>query len=78
MQGNKGRPKYDSPQLAGQHDWYLIRQLKNFKSRIRGSSENPAALFMRVQLVEFGNDQMINDVVAYIGTFDHWGFQMGG
>jgi cytochrome c553 len=69
MQG-KGRPKYDSPRLAGQHDWYLIRQLRNFKTRVRGSSDNPASLLMRVQLVEFGNDQMFKDVAAYIGTFD--------
>ena len=70
MKGSKGRPKYDSPRLAGQHDWYLIRQLQNFKAHMRGSSDDPSGLWMRVQLVEFENDQMIKDVVAFIGTLE--------
>ena len=32
-EGNKAS---NAPKLAGQHDWYVVRQLKNFKTGIRG------------------------------------------
>ena len=40
--GKNANPRYDSPRLAGQHDWYLIRQIKNFRDGIRGSTEDKA------------------------------------
>jgi cytochrome c oxidase subunit 2 len=61
----------DGPRLSGQHDWYLIRQLKNFKAGIRGDLKDKAGLEMRVRaklLME--DDQMIKDIVAYIGTLE--------
>jgi cytochrome c553 len=75
-QGLKGtgdhgqRPIYDAPRLAGQHDWYLIRQLQNFKVGMRGYTGDKAGLLMRFQLVDLDKTQMIKDLVAYIGTLE--------
>jgi cytochrome c553 len=75
-QGFKGtgdygqRPQYDAPRLAGQHDWYLIRQLQNFKAGVRGYTGDKAGLLMRSEMVEFDKLQMIKDVAAYIGTLE--------
>lgn len=61
----------DGPRLAGQHDWYLIRQLKNFKAGIRGDSKDKGGLEMRVRAkVMLEDEQMIKDIVAYIGTLE--------
>ena len=75
-QGYKGtgdhgqRPVYDAPRLAGQHDWYLIRQLQNFKDGIRGYTGDKAGQDMRIQLFELDKIQMIKDLTAYIGTLE--------
>ena len=68
-QQGEGNKDLNSPRLTGQHDWYLIRQLKNFKEGIRGT--NPKDLFgmqMRPMALTLADDQMILDVVAYINT----------
>ncbi len=67
--GEKGRgnPDTKAPQLAGQYDWYLIQQLKNFQSGIRGSDPkdvNGAMMAPMAKLLK--DDQAIEDVVAYI------------
>jgi len=73
-QGLKGtgdhgaRPVYDAPRLAGQHDWYLVRQLKNFKAAVRGYTGDKSGMAMRFEIVDVDKDQMIKDLVAYIGT----------
>ena len=50
-------------------DWYLVTQLKNFKQGIRGAHPNdlygPQMASMAAML---GDDQAINDLVAYINT----------
>ncbi|CAM2009524.1 c-type cytochrome [Acanthopleuribacter pedis] len=64
-----GNKALNSPQIAGQEDWYLERQLKNFKSGVRGS--NPKDTFgmqMRPMAMTLTNDQAIQDVIAYIKT----------
>lgn len=57
----------NSPRLAGQHDRYLVRQLRNFKSGIRGYHEGDKEgreMIGRIKILH--SDQMIKDVVAYI------------
>lgn len=76
-QGFKGtgdhgqRPIYDAPRLAGQHDWYLVRQLQNFRAAVRGYTGDKAGLLMRSEMVEFNKVQMMKDLAAYIGTFEY-------
>lgn len=61
----------DGPRLAGQHDWYLIRQLKNFKAGIRGDLKDKGGFEMRVRAkLMLEDEKMIKDIVAYIGTLE--------
>jgi cytochrome c oxidase subunit 2 len=64
-----GNEAVNAPRYAGQNDWYLARQLKHFKSGVRGS--HPQDYYGK-QMGFMGrilrDEQAINDVVAYINT----------
>ena len=65
----EGLEALGSPALAGQEEWYLIRQLQNFKSGIRGS--DPRDIFgmqMAPMAMILPTDQAMEDVAAYIST----------
>lgn len=65
----KGDWATNAPRLAGMSDWYLQRQLENFKARIRGG--NPNDLYgdqMYMMASTLVGDHAINDVIAYIDT----------
>jgi len=67
----QGRKNLGGPKLAGQHDWYLLRQLKNFRKGIRGT--NPKDTYgaqMRPMANSLPDEQALLDVVAYIQTLD--------
>ncbi len=76
--GTKGQGFKDSeplgdsipgPRLAGQHDWYLTRQLKNFKTRLRGAhDDDKLGREMVAWAMTLHDDKTIRDVVAYIQT----------
>jgi len=59
-----------APKLAGQHDWYLLRQIQNFKSRIRASqSGDKEGTQCRVRgMPNLSSDEDIKNVVDYIQT----------
>ena len=59
----------DAPRLSGTNDWYLMRQLTNYKQGIRGS--HPSDLYGKQMNLITGmlrSDQAVKDVVAYINT----------
>lgn len=59
----------NAPRLSGSDDWYVARQLNNYKQGIRGS--NPADLYgkqMTLMTVMLRDEQAINDLIAYINT----------
>jgi len=59
----------NAPRLQGANDWYLARQLENYKHGTRGS--HPQDLYgkqMTLMTVMLRDEQAINDVVAYINT----------
>jgi cytochrome c oxidase subunit 2 len=59
----------NAPKLAGMTDWYLVRQLQNFKNGVRGT--HPADEYgfqMNLMVSALKDDAAINDVVAYINT----------
>jgi cytochrome c553 len=65
----EGMEALNAPSLAGQEEWYVIRQLQNFKNGIRGT--NPKDTFgmqMAPMAQTLPNDQAIEDVAAYIST----------
>ncbi len=59
----------NAPRLKGVNDWYIVRQLNNYKQGIRGS--HPQDLYGKQMTLMAGvlrSDQAINDLVAYINT----------
>jgi cytochrome c oxidase subunit 2 len=70
--GNKGEGTWSThaPRLAGMTDWYLARQLQHFKDGIRGSHrEDQLGYQMQHMVSALEDEQAIDDVVAYINTF---------
>ena len=59
----------NAPALAGQNDWYIAAQLRNFRDAIRGA--HPADLYgdqMMLMADVFPSDDDIDDMVAYLNT----------
>jgi cytochrome c oxidase subunit 2 len=65
----RGLQFMNAPRLAGMTDWYLARQLHNFKDGVRGAHRRDYyGLQMGLVGAILTDDQKINDVVAYINT----------
>ena len=65
----QGVTDLNTPQLAGQYDWYIIRQLRNAIAGVRGTDpEDVWGTQMRTMAMTLPNDQAVEDVVAYIST----------
>ena len=63
----EGNPALNAPKLAGQQDWYLKRQLHNFKNGSRGAHEKDVyGKMMAPMVATLADDVAINNVVAYI------------
>ncbi len=65
----EGNEALGSPALVVPNDWYLVTQLKNFKSGVRGShSGDIYGMQMRAAAQLLADDEAIRDVVSYITT----------
>ncbi|MDT8398564.1 MAG: c-type cytochrome [Pseudomonadales bacterium] len=65
----EGNPDTKAPRLAGQYEWYLIQQLKNFRAGIRGTDPKDLnGAVMKPMADTLPDDQAVEDVVAYIMT----------
>ncbi|MEY3659420.1 MAG: hypothetical protein RLZZ169_245 [Pseudomonadota bacterium] len=63
----EGMEALNAPKLAGQEEWYLVRQLQNFKAGIRGTNpKDTYGMQMAPMAQTLPNDQAIADVAAYI------------
>lgn len=61
-----------APRLAQMSDWYLARQLQNFRQGIRGAHPQDfygAEMFLISRVLP--DDQSVNDLAAYIQTLGH-------
>jgi len=59
----------NAPRLAGMTDWYLARQLQNFKDGVRGTHPSDFYGFqMGLMANTVHDEQAIKDIVAYINT----------
>jgi len=59
----------NAPGLAGMSDWYLVRQLQNFRAGIRGAHPGDAyGAQMRMMADILADEKAINDIVAYMNT----------
>lgn len=58
-----------APRLTGVQDWYLIRQLRKFRSGVRGANSSDKHGQQMVTIANtLPDDQAVLDVVAYILT----------
>ena len=65
----QGNLLVNAPALAAQEDWYLERQMRNFRDGIRGaSSDDEHGYAMALMARGLESDEEIADIVAYIGT----------
>ena len=66
-----GNKALNAPKLTGLQDWYIVRQLKNFKDGIRGTKNGDNyGMQMRPMAMTLTSDEAINNVAAYIATFE--------
>lgn len=69
--GARGNEALGAPALAGQSDWYLVRQLEHFVGGVRGTTPGDSyGAQMAGMAGVLTDEQAIRDVVAYIGTLE--------
>ena len=65
----EGNKALNAPAIAGQNDWYIVRQLYNFKNGIRGvDPKDSYGQQMRPMAMILPDDKAINNIAAYIST----------
>lgn len=67
-QDGLGMPELHAPPIVQMHDWYLLNQLRNFKSGARGAHPQDSwGQTMRANSLVL-DDQAMQDVIAYVQT----------
>lgn len=67
--GATGIESLHSPKLIGMQDWYLERQINNFRDSIRGTAKGDVFGAQMQQIAaSIPEDQTVKDVVAYINS----------
>lgn len=67
--GGQGIWSVNAPRLSDMSDWYLARQLQNFRSGLRGDHRQDFYGSQMAFMADFlAGDEAINDLVAYINT----------
>ncbi len=65
----EGAENMGGPKLAGQDDWYLVRQIQNYKNNLRGyHSADIFGAQMKPMAGVLATDKAVADVVAYINS----------
>lgn len=68
-QFGEGNLALNAPAIAGLQDWYLERQLKNYKEGIRGAdAKDIYGSQMRPMSMTLADDMAVQSVVAYMKT----------
>jgi cytochrome c oxidase subunit 2 len=63
----EGQEALNAPRLAGQEEWYIVRQLQNFKNGIRGANpKDTYGMQMAPMSQTLPTDQDMANVAAYI------------
>jgi cytochrome c oxidase subunit 2 len=63
----EGMEALNAPKLAGQEEWYVVRQLQNFKNGVRGNNpKDTYGMQMAPMAQTLADDQAMADVAAYI------------
>lgn len=67
--GGQGIQAMNAPRLAGMSDWYLARQLANFRDGVRGGHpQDYYGMQMGFMSKVLRSEDSINDVIAYINS----------
>ena len=67
--GGEGNAGLNAPRLSVQQDWYLVRQLENFKSGARGAhADDGFGAQMRPMAMMLADAAAVKNVVAYIAS----------
>ena len=67
----EGNKALNAPAIAGQQDWYIARQLYNFKNGIRGSHpEDTYGQQMRPMAMSLSDDTAIANIAAFISALE--------
>lgn len=65
----RGNEQLGGPRLAGQDDWYLVRQLQNYQQGLRAyHARDVFGMQMKPMAAMLVGDKAVNDVVAYINS----------
>jgi cytochrome c oxidase subunit 2 len=68
-QDGRGRQSTNAPTLAGMSDWYLVTQLQNFRSGIRGAHpEDMYGRQMALMAAALTDDRAIGNMVAHVSA----------
>jgi len=71
-ENGEGAVALDAPRLSNQHDWYIVRQLENFKAGVRGGHQNDIyGAQMRIMSQMLETDARVRAVAAYIATMEY-------
>jgi cytochrome c oxidase subunit 2 len=63
----EGNKKFLAPTLTNTNDWYLYRQLMNYRNGIRGYDEHDTLAFQMAAMAQTLKDSIVaRDIVAYI------------
>lgn len=69
MPDGSGNEALNTPSLVGQHDWYIVRQIENYRNGIRGGNPNDQYGAQMVPMVKtLMSHQDVLDVAAFIDT----------
>lgn len=65
----KGMESMNAPNLTLQQDWYVVRQLKNFKEGIRGGhAQDTYGAQMAPMAQMLADEQVMKDLAAYVAS----------
>lgn len=65
----EGNKALNAPSLKGQHDWYLVRQLENYETGLRGANSQDQFGAQMVPIIKsLDGRQDYVDIAAYINT----------
>ena len=71
-QNAEGMQEMNGPALAGREVWYLVRQLENFKTGVRGAHPDDVYGRQMAPMAQLLADaQAIQDVAAYLNSLGH-------
>ena len=68
-ENGEGKPALNAPANGGQNEWYVVRQLRNFRSGVRGDDpKDTFGIQMRPMAMGLADDQAVEDVAAYVAS----------